>query len=227
MALTSASLPTKKRILSVCVKLFLEQGYKRTTVAEILKRAEVSNSSFQNIFKAKDGVLTELVSLMYERQVHRADSVVEFKLAPIYVYAVETAIQLTLAEINENVRELYLEAYTHQEPLDYIQHAMANDLYRLFGSYHPEFTAEDFYDLEIGSSGVMRSFMVRPCDEHFTLEKKVTLFLSMTLRMYQIPEGEITAVIDFISGLDLVAISNKVAQELFRELAMHYEFSLK
>lgn len=32
--ITSASLPAKKRILTVCVKLFLEQGYKKTTVAE-------------------------------------------------------------------------------------------------------------------------------------------------------------------------------------------------
>ena len=60
IALTHASLPAKKRILTVCVKLFLEQGYKKTTVAEIVQKANVSNSSFQNIFRAKDGVLTEL-----------------------------------------------------------------------------------------------------------------------------------------------------------------------
>ena len=53
MAITSASLPAKKRILTVCVKLFLEQGYKKTTVAEIVQKADVSNSTFQNIFRAK------------------------------------------------------------------------------------------------------------------------------------------------------------------------------
>ena len=57
MALTNASLPAKRRILAVCVKLFLEQGYKKTTVAQIVQGAGVSNSSFQNIFRAKDGVL--------------------------------------------------------------------------------------------------------------------------------------------------------------------------
>lgn len=65
MALTNASLPAKRRILTVCVKLFLEQGYKKTTVAQIVQGAEVSNSSFQNIFRAKDGVLTELVTFMF------------------------------------------------------------------------------------------------------------------------------------------------------------------
>ena len=66
--ITSASLPAKKRILTVCVKLFLEQGYKKTTVAEIVHKAAVSNSIFQNIFRAKDGVLTELAEFMFSNQ---------------------------------------------------------------------------------------------------------------------------------------------------------------
>ena len=68
IALTSASLPAKRRILTVCVKLFLEKGYTKTTVAEIVQKADVSNSSFQNIFRAKDGVLTELVEFMFGNQ---------------------------------------------------------------------------------------------------------------------------------------------------------------
>ena len=66
--ITSASLPAKKRILTVCVKLFLEQGYKKTTVSEIVHKASVSNSIFQNIFRAKDGVLVELVKFIQRRR---------------------------------------------------------------------------------------------------------------------------------------------------------------
>ena len=52
ISITSASLPAKKRILTVCVRLFLEKGYRRTTLAEIIEKAEVSYSTFQNIFRA-------------------------------------------------------------------------------------------------------------------------------------------------------------------------------
>ena len=106
IAITSASLPTKKRILTVCVKLFLEKGYKQTTLAEINEKAGVSFSQFQNIFRAKDGVLTELVEFMFENQFAMARSAAGAKLPPIYVYAVETAIQMTLTELNENLREI-------------------------------------------------------------------------------------------------------------------------
>ena len=100
MALTNASLPAKRRILAVCVKLFLEQGYKKTTVAEIVQKADVSNSSFQNIFRAKDGVLTELVAFMFETQFDMARRTTGGQLSPLFVYAVETCIQLTLTELN-------------------------------------------------------------------------------------------------------------------------------
>ena len=105
IALTNASLPAKRRILKVCVKLFLEQGYKKTTVAEIIQKAEVSNSSFQNIFRAKDGVLTELVGFMFSNQFSAARQAAGTKLSPVFVYAIETALQITLTELNENLRE--------------------------------------------------------------------------------------------------------------------------
>ena len=54
------SADAKRRILTACVRFFLEKGYTRTTVAEIVKEADVSISTFQNVFRTKDGVLVEL-----------------------------------------------------------------------------------------------------------------------------------------------------------------------
>ena len=226
IAHTSASLPTKKRILTVCVKLFLEKGYKKTTLAEIIQKANVSYSSFQNIFRAKDGVLTELVQFMFSNQFAMARSEAGAELPPVYIYAVETAIQMTLTELNENLREIYIEAYTQKEASEYIQQETAKELYQIFGSYQPQLTPRDFYDMEIGSASIMRGYMAHPCDEVLTLEKKVRLFLTMSLRAYHVPTEEIEAAIRFVEGLDIRAIAEQVMQELFQELAMHFEFSL-
>ena len=68
MARRYDSKEAKRRILTACVRLFLEKGYTNTKVAEILKEADVSAGSFQNIFRTKDGVLTELISMMFSRQ---------------------------------------------------------------------------------------------------------------------------------------------------------------
>ena len=226
IAITSASLPTKKRILTVCVKLFLEKGYKQTTLAEINEKAGVSFSQFQNIFRAKDGVLTELVEFMFENQFAMARSAAGAKLPPVYVYAVETAIQMTLTELNENLREIYIEAYTQKEASDYIFRETAKELYQIFSPYQPELTEQDFYFMEIGSAGIMRGFMAHPCDEALTLEKKLRTFLTMSLRSYHVPEDEIKKAVDFIGGMDIRAVSERVMHELFKALAMRFEFTL-
>jgi len=173
--MTSASLPSKKRILTVCVRLFLEQGYKKTTVSEIVHKAEVSNSSFQNIFRAKDGVRTELAAFMFENQFAMARSTAGRQLPPVCVYAVETAIQMTLTELNENLREIYLEAYTQKEASEHILRETAKELFGIFGPYQPE----------------------------LTLEKKLRLFLMMSLRAYHVPEAEIVQAVAFIEGLNM------------------------
>ena len=226
IALTSLSLPAKKRILTVCVKLFLEKGYKKATLAEIIEKADVSYSSFQNIFRAKDGVLSELASFMFENQFAMARNEAGQKLPPVYIYAVETAIQLTLTELNENLREIYVEAYTQKEASEYILRQTAKELHQIFGPYLPELTEQDFYDMDIGSSGVMRGFMSHPCGGELTLEKKLRLFLSQTLRIYNVPKPEADAAIAFVERLDIRAVSERVMQELFQALAMRYEFSL-
>ena len=224
--ITSASLPAKKRILTVCVKLFLEQGYKKTTVAEIVHKAAVSNSIFQNIFRAKDGVLTELAEFMFSNQFSMARDVTGKQLPPAYVYAAETAIQMTLTELNENLREIYVESYTHSEVSEFIFRATARELYRIFGPYQPELTEEDFYTLELGSAGLMRGYMVRPCDGTLTLEKKLRMFLTLSLRGYKVPEEEVQQILRFVEGLDIRTVAEQVMQKLFQALAMHYEFSL-
>ena len=226
IALTNASLPAKKRILTVCVKLFLEQGYKKTTVAEIVQKANVSNSSFQNIFRAKDGVLTELVEFMFSNQFGAARKVAGTQLPPVYVYAVETAIQMTLTELNENLRDIYIEAYSHEEALEYIFRETAKELYQIFGPYQPQLTEQDFYALEIGSAGIMRGYMARPCDDVLTLEKKLDCFLSMSLRAYKVPEEEIHRVLAFMTELDIRAVAQQVMHQLFNALAMRFEFTL-
>ena len=226
MAITSASLPAKKRILTVCVRLFLEKGYKRSTLAEIIDKADVSYSTFQNIFRAKDGVLTELAQFMFSNQFAMARGEAGANLPPVYVYAVETAIQMTLTELNENLREIYIEAYTEKEASEYIRRETAKELHSIFGSYQPDATERDFYDMEIGSAGIMRSYMAHPCDEELTLEKKLRLFLTMSLRAYNVPNEEVEQVIRFVEGLDIRGIAEQVMQKLFKALAMRYEFSL-
>ena len=217
------SAAAKRRILSVCVRLFIENGYRGTHMADIIHAADVSSSTFQNIFHSKDGVLMELVQFMFENQFALANSLASEQPSPPLLYAIETSLQLALAEINENLREIYVEAYTLPKTAEYIRRQTAAEI---FGPYQPGLTARDFYNLEIGSAGIMRAYMAQPCGPDFPLERKLSRFLRMSMSVYAVPEAEQQKVLARIAQLNIRALAMRAMQALFEALAMKYDFQL-
>lgn len=217
---------TKQKILTVCVHLFLEQGYKDTTITQITEKAKVTRGSFQNLFPTKDAVLMELVATMFGGQFGVARSIADSNLPPVYAYAVETAIHLTLTELNEKLREIYIEAYTLPDTAEYIYLHTTVELKKIFGANFPDYAESDFYEMEIGTSGLMRNYMARKCDIHFPLDRKLSRFLIEAMRVYKVPEEEQIKVLAFIKSLDIKAIATEVMYKLFAMLEMKFDFKL-
>lgn len=217
---------TKRKILTVCVRLFLEQGYKETSITQITENAGVTRGSFQNLFHTKDAVLMELVETMFSGQFGTAKGITGQQLPPVYAYAAETAIQLTLTELNERLREIYLEAYSLPDTAEYIHLHTTAELKQIFGGNFPGYSDSDFYEMEIGTAGLMRGYMARKCDIHFPLDRKLSRFLTAAMRVYRVPEEEQRQVLAFIRSLDIRAIAVEVMEKLFTLLEMKFDFKL-
>ena len=168
-------LVTQQKVLRSAVALFLEKGYIRTTTGEIATAAGIGQSSFFHVFPSKEALLLELVKRMFGGQ---------FDLAgqhsgaedPVFLYAVETALQLHIAELTEPLRELYVMAYSLPTTADYLYHSTTKRLQTIFAAYLQDAELKDFYEMEIASAGIMRGFMSVPCDLYFTPEAKITRF---------------------------------------------------
>ena len=218
---------TKRKILTVCVRLFLEQGYKSTSISQIVDEAGVARGSYLNLFPTKDKILLELTETMFGGQFGMARSIADTKLPPVYAYAVETAIQLTLTELNENLREIYIEAYSLPDTSEYIYLHTTAELKQIFSANFPDYSDSDFYEMEIGTAGLMRNYMARKCDIHFPLERKLSRFLTAAMRVYRVPEDELEQTVRFVERLDIRSIAERVMHTLFQALAMRYDFSLQ
>ncbi len=217
---------SRKKILSACVRLFWVQGFRKTPPKQILQEACVSVGSFYNLYKSKAGVLMELTDFMFSQQFGIAGKLSAGGASPALVYALETSIQLALTELNENLREIYIEVYTQPDILERIRQKTTAELQRIFGPYLPECSASDFYEMDIGTAAIMRGYMERPCDLYFTLERKIECFLRMTLTVYHVPEAQISEILQTIAALDIRTIADSVMQRLFTALQMKYEFTL-
>lgn len=179
-------LVTQQKVLRAAVALFLEKGYTRTTTGEIAKAAGIGQSSFFHVFPSKEALLLELVQRMFSGQFALAGQH-SGEQDPVLLYAVETALQLHIAELTEPLRKLYVTAYTLSSTSAYLYRSTAKRLEGIFGDDLPDAEAKDFYEMEIASTGMMRSFVAVPCDMYFTVERKIARFLECALKLYNVP----------------------------------------
>lgn len=214
----------KQRILTVCVRMFIEKGFKSTTMQDIIREADVSSGTFQNIFRTKDGVLGELVDVMFGNQFGEARKVLRQAENPVLLYALEVAIQLAIVEQNENLREIYVEAYTEKNMAEYIYQKTSSEICKIFATYNPDWEESDFYESDIGSAGMMRAYMMHKCNKYFTLKKKIERYLNMSLRCYNVPTDVIAQVIAFVNSVDIEKKAKNVMEELFSALEMTFGF---
>ena len=178
-------LVTQQKVLRGAVTLFLEKGYTKTTTGEIAKAAGIGQSSFFHVFPSKEALLLELVKRMFSGQFALAGQH-SGEQDPVLLYAVETALQLHIAELTEPLRKLYVTAYTLSSTSAYLYRSTAKRLEGIFGDYLPDAEAKDFYEMEIASTGMMRSFVAVPCDVYFTVERKIARFLECALKLYNV-----------------------------------------
>ena len=212
------------KILRSAVKLFLEKGYASTTTPEIMKATGMSASSFFAAFKDKEALLLTLVGQMFESQFKNAGSLPCADIDPLMLYAMETALQMHITELSEPLRELYVTAYTLTSTAEYIHQNTAKKLSAIFHLYQPNATEKDFYELELASSGVTRSYMAKPCDMYFPMEQKLRRFLSCGMTIYGVDQEKQQEVIDQVLKMDLKSVADQLlaqamaqSQEEFQE----------
>lgn len=217
------SADSKRRILAACVQLFINNGYNNTTVAEILKLANVSSSTFQNVFRAKEGVLVDLLDVLYSDGYDSIQKYMEIKDKPLLVYALSCSVQIAVTELDENIRDVFSTVYTKRESSEYIYQDTTNKVKEIFSSYHPEFSSSDFYELSIGACGIMSAYISKPCDNYFTLDGKIKRVLQTVFSIFKIPDADKEEVFEYIRSIDITAIAQQEKQRIIKELTCKFE----
>lgn len=215
-------LATQQKMLQAAVTLFLEKGYTRATTGEIANAAGWGQSAFFHVFPSKEALLLELVQRMFAGQ---------FDLAgqhsgtedPVFLYAVETALQLHIAELTEPLRELYVMAYSLPTTSEYLYRSTSEQLQKIFAPYLPTAQPKDFYEMEIASASIMRGFMAVPSDMYFTIEAKITRFLDCTLKLYDVPKEKRAAITAAVLQMDLRTMASDIIQKTVQQAEKGFE----
>lgn len=209
----------KRLILRTATGLFLHKGYTATTLREIAKESGVNIGSLMYSYESKENILYDLVTHALEGQFRATEKILQGMTEDkLLFWAAETTLQLHMAESSEQVRELYLAAYSSQKSAAQIYQVISEKMQAYFQPFYPQYEAKDFYELEIATGGIIRGFMAVPCDMYFTMKRKVKRYLETTFLVYKVPEEKIQEAIQFVSTIDFSAVAQQVIEDLLSAL---------
>lgn len=203
----------RNKMLLAAIQLFLEQGYEKTTTAQISRAAGMSPTSFFAAFENKEALLLKLTQIMFENQFEKARLFAE-NHEPLMVYCLETALQINITELSESLREIYVMAYTLPSTSEYIYRSTAVQIKNIFTSYMPDAEDKDFYEMDIASGSITRGFMAKPCDMYFTLDRKLSRYLDCCLKLYNVPTEKRNSLIEAVLAVDLNSVAAKLIEEI-------------
>lgn len=203
----------RNKMLLAAIQLFLEQGYEKTTTAQISRAAGMSPTSFFAAFENKEALLLKLTQIMFENQFEKARSFAE-NHEPLMVYCLETALQINITELSESLREIYVMAYTLPSTSEYIYRSTAIQIKNIFAAYMPDAEDKDFYEMDVASGSITRGFMAKPCDMYFTLDRKLRRYLDCCLKLYNVPTEKRNSLIEAVLAVDLNSVAAKLIEEI-------------
>lgn len=203
----------RNKMLLAAIQLFLEQGYEKTTTAQISKAAGMSPTSFFAAFENKEALLLTLTKIMFDSQFAKARSFAK-ELEPLMVYCLKTSLQIYITELYEPLRELYVMAYTLSSTSEYIYKSTSAQIKAIFSPFMPGAEDKDFYEMDIASGSIMRGFMAKKCDMYFTVQNKICRFLECCLKLYDVPEEKRKSLIEAVLAFDLSTVAKKLIDEI-------------
>lgn len=203
----------RNKMLLAAIQLFLDQGYEKTTTAQIARAAGMLPTSFFAAFENKEALLLTLTQIMFENQFAKARTFAK-DMEPLMVYCLETSLQIYITELSEPLREIYVMAYTLPSTTEYILKSTTVQIKAIFSPFMPDAEDKDFYEMDIASGSIMRGFMARKCDMYFTVQKKISRFLECCLKLYDVPKEKRASLIEAVLAFDLHSVAKRLIDEI-------------
>lgn len=212
----------RNKIILSAVKLFLENGYERTTTSQIMAASGMAQSSFFAAFENKEALLLVLTKQMFANQFSNVEQLVP-EGEPLMLYAAETALQMHITELSSSLREIYVMTYSLPSTSEFIYTAVTPKLMKVFSSYMPDAQEKDFYEIDIASSGVTRGFMAKKCDMYFTMDMKLRRYLSCCFKLFDVPKEDYEPVIERVLQMDLHSVAEKIIADTIQRAEAGFE----
>ncbi len=215
MARISKSALTKLEIVKESSRQFLEKGYTATTVLGISKALDMSSGNLTFYYPTKEHLLAELVEMLCKFQWKVMQEEADDGISSVMALCLELTSMASAAEEDLIIKDFFLSAYCSPLCMDIIRRNDTERAKKIFGSYCPSWSHEQFAEAEILCSGIEFATLMTAGDT-VTLEARISGALNQILNIYGIPEQMRREKLRKVFLMDYKALGMRVLRE-FKE----------
>lgn len=191
------ALVTKRRIVRISRRLFLEQGYEKTSVRQILNRSGLSTGSLYHFFKNKEEIL---LSGLHESLVdisRLTDRIAVECHEPLLRYALDVALATSEILKDRNLVNLY-KAISQTASVDHaVIDIKVNKMKKLLNDLNLHFSDKEIYSKILAIHGATKALMMAAINEQIPVnpEDIYSLIINMALSEFNIPKEKIANIL--------------------------------
>lgn len=109
----------RQRILQTAKQLILRQGYRKTTIRQIVQESGITSGSIYHLFPNKDKIFWALVQEILSRTVRMVTNNFAEE-TPEFRYAAILEVELTAIARSAAIQEIYYESYTQPDTFEQV-----------------------------------------------------------------------------------------------------------
>lgn len=192
----------REKVLNAAKELFIQQGYKKTTILQIVDRSGVLTGSIYHFFKNKEDIFKTLVLDLFDMGDSLVVESLDTNISPGLRTTILCTLELIAVELDERICELYYEAYNSNFIFESLVTRGTEFAQTLFREYNPSFAYDDYYVRVMAIKGVLRSFIShRYLHPQTSLLSRFEVFVDIGLQAFNVPLSEIDQVKSDLAGM--------------------------
>ena len=203
---------TRLEIIRLAAKLYMENGYSKTTHKQLATILDLSPGNITFYFPTKDHLLAVLVDALCDFQNLIISQTVEEGKTSLLAYCMELAAMAAACEESEITREFFCASYTSELTLKLVRENDTEKTKAVFGEFCPDWTDEMWAATENIVSGIeYATIMTR--EENTPLPLQIERTLNTIMLIYGVPEELRKTKIQKVFSIDYRALGRRLFSE--------------
>jgi len=193
----------KRRILKISRRLFLEQGYDKTSVRQILKKAGLSTGSLYHFFKNKEELLLAGLHDALLDISRLTDRIAVECHEPLLRYALDVALATREILKHQHLLNLYKAIYKNEAVDNAVIHIKINKMKELLDDLNLHFTDKEIHSRILAIHGATKALMMATINGQLPAnpEEIYPLLINMAFSEFDIPTQKIANILSLTNKM--------------------------